>query len=138
MYRDRILEAKKAQGISTKTMSERSVLHLPEETISRFLTGKTADPHISTILDLAAIVGLAPHEPFMDEITAADFKLFLETRLTNIDNAAELELLKIRVAELENTLCERDKEIIGLKKDLEHKDELLEVYKHFVKIKPVE
>ena len=131
MYRERILEAKKAQGISTKQMSERSVLHLPEETISRFLTGKTTDPHISTILDLAAIVGLAPHELFMDEVTAAEFRMFLESKITNIDNSAELEVLRIQTAE-------QTHQIELLEEKLRAKEELLEVYKHFVKIKPVE
>ena len=131
MYRDRILEAKKAQGISTKTMTEHSVLHLPEETISRFLTGKTTDPHVSTILDLGAIVGLAPHEIFMDANTAAEFRLFLESKVTNIDNSAELELLRIQTAEQAH-------KIEHLEEKIKHQEELLEVYRYFVPIKPTE
>ncbi len=131
MYRDRIIEAKKTLGISAKTMSERSVLHTPEETISRFLTGKINDPHVSTLLDTGATVGLAPYEIFMDSVTAASFRLFLELREKNIDNSAELELLRIKTAELEA-------ENLLLKTKLEAKEELLSVYKHFVPLKPVE
>lgn len=129
MFRDRIIEAKKALGYSAKTMSERSTLKTPEETISRFLTGKINDPHISTLLDTGATVGLAPYEIFMDAGTAAEFRLYLETRETNIDNSAQLELLKIKVAELENSIKEKDREIHDLTKDLAHKDEIIDLYK---------
>lgn len=131
MYRDRIIETKKAKGISTKTMSERSVLHLPEETISRFLNGKINDPHVSTLLDTGATVGLAPYELFMDASTAAEFRLFLESKVTNIDNSAELEVLRIQTAEQAH-------KIELLEEKLRAKEELLSVYKHFVNIKPVE
>ena len=131
MYYERILEAKQAQGISTKTMSERSALHLPEETISRFLHGKTSDPHISTLLDLAAVVGLAPHELFMDSVIAAEFRLFMESKIKIIDNSAELEVLRIQTAEQAHR-------IEHLELEIKHKEELLEVYKHFVQIKPGE
>ena len=43
MFRERILEEKKKLGISTKSMSERSRMHVQEETIGRVLNGKTAE-----------------------------------------------------------------------------------------------
>ncbi len=128
MYRDRINEEKKKLGLSTKTMAERSALNLTEETISRFLSGKINDPHLSTLLDMGATVGLSPYELFMDSLTAADFKLFLETKLRNIDNAAELEVLRIKTAE-------QEQQIARLEERLAHKDELLSVYKLFCKDK---
>lgn len=131
MYQERILEAKKAQGISTKTMSERSALHLPEETISRFLHGKTSDPHVSTLLDLAAVVGLAPHELFMDSAIAAEFRLFMESKIKNIDNSAELQVLRIQTAEQAH-------KIEHLEEKIKHQEELLEVYRHFIPMKPAE
>ena len=127
MYRERILEAKIAQGLSSKQMAELSKLHTTEETIHRFLTGKTNDIHISTLMDLADIVGLAPHELFMEKATAEEFRLYLEAKVTNISHAAELEALRV-------TAAEQSHEIEHLKIDLAHKDELLSVYKHFVKI----
>ena len=131
MYRDRILEQKKILGISTKTMSERSKLNLPEETISRVLSNKTHDSRVSTVLDIAETVGLAPHELFMDARTAAEFKLFLETRLSDIDNAAELEMLRAKTAAQET-------EIRLLNERLQHKEELLAVYAYFTKNRPAE
>ena len=71
MFRERILEEKKRLNLSAKTMSDTSRLHLPEETIHRVLSGKTSDPGISTVLDLAETVGLKHYEVFMDATLAA-------------------------------------------------------------------
>lgn len=134
MYRERILEEKKRLNMSTKTMSERSVLHLPEETISRFLTGKSADPHVSTVLDSGATVGLAPYEIFMDATTAQEFRLFLAAKLTNIDNAAELELLRIKTAEQEQRITELEAEVAQKASEIKHQAKIIKVYDHFIKI----
>ena len=128
MYRDRINEQKKILGISIKTMAERSKLHLPEETISRFLSSKTHDSRISTLLDVCETVGLEPYELFMDAITAATFKLFLETRVSDIDNAAELEMLRAKTAA-------QEAEIALLKERLQHKDEIIAIHNYYNKLK---
>ena len=130
MYRDRINEQRKMLGISIKTMSERSKLEIPEETFSRFLSNKTHDPRMSTVLDACETVCLEPYELFMDARTAAEFKLFLETRFSDINNAAELEMLRTKTAA-------QEAEINILKERLQHKEELLAVYSYFTKNRPV-
>ena len=127
MYRDRILEAKAALGLSSKQMAERSKLHTTEETIHRFLTGKTNDIHISTLMDLADIVGLAPHELFMEKSIADEFRLFMESKVTNLDHTAELEALRV-------TCAEQAHKIEHLEIDLAHSKQLLRVYEHFIQI----
>lgn len=125
MYRDRINEQKKMLGISNKTISERSKLHLPEETIGRFLSNKTEhDARVSTLLDVCDAVGMQPYEAFMDAITAAEFKVFLETKLSDIDNAAELEMLRTKTAAQES-------EIAILKERLQHKDEIIAIHNYY-------
>ena len=78
------------------------------------------------MLDVCETVGLAPYELFMDARTAAEFKLFLETRLSDIDNAAELEMLRTKTAA-------QEVEIRILNERLQHKEELLAVYSYFTK-----
>ena len=129
MYRDRIIEKKKILGISIKTMSERSKLHLPEETISRFLSNKSHDSRISTMLDVCETVGLEPYELFMDAITAAAFKLFLEARVSDIDHIAELEMLRAKTAA-------QEAEIALLKERIQHKDEIIAIHNYYNKLKP--
>ena len=136
MFRERILEEKKRLNLSAKTMSDTSRLHLPEETISRVLSGKTADPGISTMLDLAETVGLKPYEAFMDATLAAEFRTFLELKSRNEESEAE----RIRIiAENENLkvtnagLVDR---IRVLEMTLSHKEELLALHNYYNKLKP--
>ena len=127
MYRERIIEAKAALGLSSKHMAELSKIHTTRETIQRFLSGETNDIHISTLMDLADIVGLAPHELFMEKATADEFRLYMESKVHNLDHIAELEALRIKTAE-------DDHKIEHLEIELAHARQLIKVYEHFVKI----
>lgn len=125
MLCQRILEEKKRLGISAKTMSERSILHLTEETISRFLSGKTCDPGVKTYTDIAGTVGLAPYEAFMDATLAAEFKAFLELKSKSTESEAER--IKI-VAENENLKITNEalsNKIAMLEMKLAHQDEII-------------
>ena len=128
MYRDRILEAKAALGLTSKRMSELSKLGTTEETIHRFLTGKTSDIHISTLMDLADIVGLAPHELFMEKAIADEFHLFITSKATNLDHTAELEALRI-------TCAEQAHKIEHLEIDLRHYEQMIDLYKKIIDMK---
>lgn len=136
MYRERINEEKKRLGITAKSMSERSQLRLPDETISRVLSGKTADPGISTVLDIGDTVGLAPYEIFMDSTMAAEFKVYLdlkskndETEAERIRILAENELLKSTNLSLASENDKLKMEIAYKDRLLESKDETLKLYR---------
>ena len=45
MWREKIIEAKKANNITTKMMSEK--VRLPEQTITRILSGKTGTQELT-------------------------------------------------------------------------------------------
>ena len=64
MWRDRVLEAKKSKGITTKSMSE--FTGMTEKTISRMLNGETNDPYVGNVIMLGASVGLSPMEIFAE------------------------------------------------------------------------
>ena len=135
MFRERILEEKKRLNLSVKTMADMSRLHLPDETIGRVLSGKTADPGISTVLDISETVGLKPYEIFMDATLAAEFKAFLELKSRSEETEAE----RIRiVAENENLkatnagLVDR---IRVLEMKLEHKEEIIALHNYYNKLK---
>ena len=128
MYLNRILAAKSALGLTSKQMAELSKLHTTEETIHRFLTGKTNDIHISTLMDIADIVGLAPHELFMEKAVADEFRLFMESKVTNLDHTAELEALRI-------TCAEQAHKIEHLEIDLRHYEQMIDLYKKIIDMK---
>ena len=134
MFRDRILEEKHRLNLSTRTMADTSRLHLPEETISRVLSGKTADPGVNTVLDIGETVGLEHYEIFMDATLAAEFKAFLELKSRSEETEAE----RIRIiAENENLkatnagLVDR---IRVLEMELSHKEELLSLHDYYRKL----
>lgn len=136
MLRDRVNEEKTRLNLSTKTMADTSKLHLPEETIRRFLSGKTADPGVNTYVDVCETVGLKPYEAFMDATLAAEFKAFLELKSRSDETEAE----RIRlIAENENLkatntgLVDR---IRVLEMQLSHKEELLELHDFYRKLIP--
>ena len=135
MYRARIIEEKKRLNLSAKTMEDTSRLHLSEETINRVLSGKTADPGINTVLDIAETVGLKPYELFMDATLAAEFKAFLELKSRSEETEAE----RIRIiAENENLkatnagLVDR---IRVLEMELSHSKEIIDLHNYYNKIK---
>lgn len=124
-YRDRIKEEKTRLNISARSMSERSALHVQEETISRLLTGKTADPGVSIVLDVADTVGLKPYELFMDATTAAEFRAFLELKSKSEETEAERIRIIAENETLKTTNATLASEIDTLRMKLTHKDELL-------------
>lgn len=118
MWLEKVIEAKKAQGLSAKTMSDRSRLHLTERTIARILNRETKVPKIDTILDLGATVGLSAHQ------------LFAETDLVPLDRE-EVDKLKSEIKELNAEL-----EILRLK--VKYQEDIIELHKRFGETKPAE
>ena len=136
MFRERILEEKKRLNFSARTMSDMSKLHIPEETISRVLSGKTADPGINTVLDLAEAVGLKPYEVFMDATLAAEFKTFLELKSRSEETEAERIRIIAENESLKTTNAGLVDRIRVLEIQLSHKEEIIELHNYYNKLKP--
>lgn len=142
MFRERIAEEKKRLGITAKSMSERSKMHIPEETISRVLSGKTGDPGVSTVLDMGDTVGLLPYEIFMDSTLAAEFRAFLElkskseeTELERIRIIAENESLKTVNATLSQKIAILEEKLAHTEEILTYKDEIISLHNYYNKMK---
>lgn len=118
MWLEKVIEAKKAKGLSAKTMSDRSSLHLTEQTIARILNRETKAPKIDTILDLGATVGLSAHQ------------LFAETDLVPLDRE-EVDKLKNEIKELKAEL-----EILRIK--VKYQEEIIELHNRYSQVKSTE
>ena len=130
MWRERINEAKKAQGVSAKTMSERT-LHIPERTIVRVLNGETRNPYVDTILEIGATVGLSPQEIFSETNIVLGNK-DLATLQEELDKVnAEKDILVSENTILKDKVAILVAEIELLKKDLEHKEEIINVHNFY-------
>lgn len=135
MFRDRINAEKKRLNLSAKSMSSRSKLHIPEETISRVLNAKTQDPGISTVLDIGETVGLEPYELFMDATLAAEFKVFLELKSKSEETEAERIRIVAENESLKTTNTALADRISVLEMQLKHKEEIIALHEYYNKIK---
>ena len=141
MWRERIIEAKKAQGISPKMMSERTGGHLPERTIVRILNGATEFPRVDTIIELGRSVGLSAQEIFAEtnlvvsDHNATALQEQLEAQKAHNEECIE-ELVELRteIARLNERITTLTHENDMLKKDVEHKDEVLTLYKEIISL----
>lgn len=140
MWREKIIDAKKTNNITTKLMSEK--VRLPEQTITRILSGKTATPRIDTVLDLGASVGLSPQELFSDTTAVlSDKNLSLLQEELDKANAAlaalQIEFTSIseEVTELKmkNVTLQAENDILAMK--LEHKEEIISLHNHYNSLK---
>ena len=136
MWRDRIVEAKKAKNITTKMMSEKVML--PEQTIARILSGKTETPRIDTVLELGASVGLSPWELFSDSTSVlADKNLtMLQEELAHAN--AALSGLQAEYASLseentglkvKNVSLQAENDMLRMK--LEYTEEILALHNYY-------
>lgn len=141
MWLERIIEAKKAQGITPKTMSERTGGHLPEKTIIRILNGATKFPRIDTILELGRAVGLSAQEIFAEtnlvvsEYDTAVLQVQLEAQKADKENIyEELTLIQDEVALLNDKIVRLTHENDMLKQEVGHKDEVITLYKEIISL----
>ncbi len=138
MWRDRIIETRKAKGITIKMMAERTPSQLTVETITRILNERTDDPRISTVLALGAAVGLSPWELFAETTDLIAYQSYL-TLQAEIDAlkadkealTAENEALKNNGNEVVALKVENDR----LRLTLEHKEEIIALHNYYNKLK---
>ena len=130
MWRERILEAKKKLGISTKTIAERT-MHHPERTIIRLLNGETENPYVDTILEVGAAVGLSPQEIFSESnLVLGDKDLItLQSELDVVK--AERDLLATEKSILSDRVASLTAEVDFLKMKLDHQEEILNLHNYY-------
>jgi transcriptional regulator with XRE-family HTH domain len=136
MWREKIIEAKKAQNIPTKMMAEK--VRLPEQTITRILSGKTATPRIDTVLDLGASVGLSPWELFSDTTAVLGDNNFVAIQteleqtsvaLTAIQNEYALLSEENTDLKLQNVALKAENDM--LRTHIKYKDEIIALHNDY-------
>jgi transcriptional regulator with XRE-family HTH domain len=136
MWLDNLKELKKMKGMSAKQIAEQT--KLPERTVNRIFSGDTDNPYVDTLHRIVTVLGGS-----LDDILA-DSKVMVATEsLAEIkENAdvveAERDLILVENEMLKTKNAALTTEIELLKNELQHKEELLAVYKYFTKICPTE
>lgn len=134
MWLERIIEAKKTQGITTKAMAEK--VKLPEDTIARILSGKTKDPRLETVMRLGSAVGLNAWEIFAETGTVVGDKNLaeLQAELDAANNTlselrGEVDALAKSNAELATQNAELTSELKHARREIELLDAVVLAYK---------
>ena len=129
MWLDNLKELKKKTGMTAKQIAEKT--SLPERTVSRIFSGETDHPYADTLDIIVKALGYDLGDIFADTgVIVATTELVdikesvdvveAERNLTIVEN----DMLKAKVAALST-------EIELLKKELQHKDELLALHNYY-------
>ena len=136
MWRDKIIEAKKKNNITTKMMSE--LVHIPEPTITRILSGKTEFPRIDTVLMLGKAVGLSDMELFAETTSFLGDKniVALQEELDIANGTVEALRTEIVTLSEENTDLKVKNVALTAENDmirtkLEHKEEIISLHNYY-------
>lgn len=130
MWLQNLIELKKKSGLSTKQIAERT--NLPERTVSRIFSGETEHPRIDTLHTIVTALGGTLNDIFADtNVVVATDKLVEVKEVVDVVEAerdliiAENEMLRAKTAA-------QDIEIQLLKKELQHKEELLALHNYYI------
>ena len=136
MWLENLKELKKAKGMTTKQIADAT--KIPESTLKRIFSGETDDPYVSTIHRIVTVLGGS-----LDHILADTNAVLSTESLAEVKENAEIVEAerKLVLAELEMLRAKtsaQETEILLLKEQIKHKDEILALINYFAKIKPVE
>lgn len=134
MWLENLKELKKKTGMSTKQIAEAT--KLPERTVSRIFSGDTDHPYVDTVFIIVTALGGTLNDIFADTkvVVATDELVEIKEAVDVVEAERDLilvenEMLKAKVAALTT-------EIELMKKELQHKDELLALHNYYNKLKP--
>lgn len=136
MWLDNLKELKKNKGMTCKQIA--NATQIPESTIKRIFSGDTDNPYVDTVRRIAIALDSSLDEIFAEAKVVLATETLVEVQETAEAVAAEKEVIEVKNDMLEAKVAAQAMEIELLKKELQHKDELLAVYNYFTKIKTTE
>ena len=136
MWLDNLKELKKAKGMTTKQIADAT--RIPESTIKRIFSGDTDDPYVSTIHRIVITLGGSLDHILADTNAVLSTESLAEVKEIADVVEAERDLVLVENDMLKTKLAAMTTEIELLKKELQHKEELLAVYNYFTKTRSIE
>lgn len=133
MWRENLIELKKQKGLTTKQIADKS--KLPEKTITRILSGTTANPTIDNILGIVLAL-----DGSLDII----FEIFMGTQAvlgdeTLVKLQQECDALKEEFTRVSQelsasltTITDLNLQIKLLEKEIEHKNEIISLHNFYM------
>ena len=134
MWLDNLKELKKKTGMSAKQIAEKT--HLPERTVSRILAGETDHPYADTLDLIVKALGYDLGDIFADTkvIVATDDLVEIKESVGIVEAEHDRILVENEMLKTKNAALTMEIEL--LKKELQHKEELLALHNYYNKLKP--
>ena len=136
MWLQNLQELKKRSGKTTKQLAIET--NLPERTLNRILTGETEHPQIDTLFVVVTALGGNLNDIFADTNVVVATETLVEVKETAEVIEAERDLVRAELEMLRSKTAAQETEILLLKEQLKHKEEILALINYFAKVKPVE
>jgi transcriptional regulator with XRE-family HTH domain len=133
MWLHNLKEMKKRTEMSTKQIADKT--KLPERTVSRIFSGETDHPRVDTVHLIVTAMGGTLNDIFADTNVIVATESLVEVKEVVEVVEAERDLIIAENEMLKAKTAAQDIEIQLLKRELQHKEELLAVYNYFTKIK---
>lgn len=134
MWLDNLKELKKKTGMSSKQIAE--MTHLPERTIHRIFAGESDHPYADTLDLIVKALGYDLGDVFADTkvVVATDELVGIQATVGVVQ--AERDLTLVENEMLKTKVAAMTTEIELLKKELQHKDEIIAIHNYYNKLKP--
>ena len=129
MWLDNLKELKKSKGMTLTQIADAT--KIPESTIKRIFSGDTIDPYVTTIHRIVTVLGGS-----LDHILADTNAVLAPQSIVEVkENAdvveAQLDLIVVENDMLKTKNAALTTEIELLKKELQHKEELLALHNYY-------
>ena len=134
MWLENLKELKKAKGMTSKQIAEKA--NLPERTVIRIFSGDTDNPYVDTLHRIVTVLGGSLDDILTDSKVVVATESLVEVKENATAVEAERDLVRVENEMLKTKNAALTSEVEILKKELQHKEELLAVYNYFIKTRP--
>lgn len=134
MWLDNLKEMKRMTGKSSKQIAD--LTKLPERTVTRIFAGETDHPRVDTLHLIVTALGGSLNDIFADTNVVVATESLVEAKEIVDVVEAERDLILVENEMLKTKNAALTTEIELLKKELQHKEELLALHNYYNKLKP--
>ena len=129
MWLDNLKELKKKTGMSPKQIADKT--NLPERTVNRIFSGDTDNPYVDTLHRIVTVLGGSLDDILADTkvVVATESIVELKEKVDVID--AQNDLIGVENDMLRKKVAALSTELELLKKELQHKEELLALHNYY-------
>lgn len=133
MWLENLKDLKKKTGMSAKQIADKS--NLPERTVNRILSGETDHPYADTLDLIVKALGYSLSDIFADTkvIVATDELVDIKDSVGVVEAERDLTLVENEMLKTKNAALETEIEL--LKKEIQHKDEIIALHNYYNKLK---